>query len=79
MDKIKQIVPRALAVAVVAFLGSFTISVPLDLDAWVVGLATAGSALVVIIRDLAIFYANDGELTDEEIEEAFRYVKDEGN
>lgn len=79
MDKVITIAGRALAVAVVAFLGAWTITAPFGGEAFTAGLIAAGSVLVMVIRDLALYYANDGELTDDEIEEAFRYVNDQSN
>lgn len=79
MDKTIRIVTRALSVAFVAFLGAWTISAPFGGEAWQAGIVAAATALVMIGRDLAIAYANDGELTDHEIEEAFRYADDESN
>lgn len=79
MDKLIRIATRALSVAVVAFLSAWTITAPFGADTLTAGLVAAGSVLVMVIRDLAIYYANDGKLTDEEIEEAFRYVNDESN
>lgn len=79
MDKVIRIATRALAVAVVAFLGAYTVTIPFGGEALTAGLVAAGSVLVLVIRDLATYYANDGKLTDDEIEEAFRYVNDESN
>lgn len=79
MDKIIHVATRALSVAIVAFLGAWTITAPFGGEAWQAGIVAAGGALVVILRALALAYAQDGELTDEEIEEAFRYGNDESN
>lgn len=77
MDKIIHIATRALSVALVAFLGAWTITAPFGGEAWQAGIVAAGTALVMIARGLALAYADDGELTDDEIEEAFR--NGEGN
>lgn len=79
MDKIIHVATRALAVAVVAFFGAWTVTAPFGGEAWQAGLVSAGTALVMIGRDLALAYAKDGELSDDEIEEAFRIVNDESN